>query len=70
MALKLGKVGKQKNHRSSKKTFAKTGKGLLTMEKAGRNHLLMQKSRHEGGVQDLGLTKGDSKRAHKMLPSW
>jgi len=70
MAMKLGKTGKQKNHSSSKKTFAKTGKGKLTMEKAARNHLLLQKARPEGGTQDLVLSKGDSKRASKMLPSW
>lgn len=70
MAMKVGKVGKQKNHSSSKKTFAKTASGKLSMKKAARNHLLLQKNRHEGGTQDLLLSPSDSKRAYKMLPSW
>lgn len=70
MAMKVGKVGKQKNHSTSKKTFAKTASGKLVMEKAARNHLLLQKPRHEGGKQNLTMAKGDTKRAYKMLPSW
>ena len=69
MATKLGKVGKQKNHSSSKKTFKKTGTGKLKMEKACRRHLLMQKSSRQKKVRFLLLSKGDSKNIRALAPS-
>lgn len=71
MACKLGKTGKQKNHRSTKKTFRKTGSGKLRMQKAGVRHLLLQKSKRQ--KKKLGhaliVSKGDAKNMNALAPS-
>lgn len=71
MATKVGKVGKQKNHKASTKRFKKTGSGKWRMEKSCRRHLLLQKSdrqKKQGSKAQL-LSKGDSKNISRLVPS-
>lgn len=72
MAVKLGRVGKQRNHRSTKKTFKKKGKKLF-MEKSCRRHLLLQKSTSQKklgtGSKKLELSKGDAQNMKALAPS-
>ena len=71
MATKLGKVGKQKNRSAAKKRLKQTGSGKWAVEKAGHNHLLLQKSKRQKNAASkvILLAKGDAKKAAKLLPS-
>jgi large subunit ribosomal protein L35 len=72
MATTPGKCGKQKNRSTAKKRFSKTGSGKWKVEKAAHNHLLLQKSKRQKNAsgKPILLSKGDAKRAQKMLPSF
>lgn len=78
MAAKLGKIGKQKNKSAAKKRIvarvtrtAKGKKWKYTAKKAGRNHLLMQKSRRQKKLADkpLVMADGDAKKVARLLPN-
>lgn len=72
MAVKLGRVGKQRNHRSTKKTFKKK-KLRIFMEKSCRRHLLLQKSDGQkklgAGSKKLEVSRGDAKNVRALAPS-
>lgn len=71
MAMKLGKVGKQKSRSAAKKRLKKTGTGKWAFEKAAHNHLLLQKSKRQKNQasKPVLLSKGESKVANRLLPS-
>jgi len=61
---------KLKSHSASKKRFKVTGTGRLIAKKAGKKHLLFNKSKrqkklHKGG---MGLFKKDEANIKKLLP--
>lgn len=70
MAMKLGKVGKQKTNTAAKKRFKKTGSGKWKGPKAGGRHLLLQKSTRQKKLKSKGilLSKGDSKTVSRLIP--
>lgn len=70
MAMKLGKVGKQKTNTAAKKRFTKTGSGKWKGPKAGGRHLLLQKSTRQKKMKSKGilLSKGDSKTVTRLIP--
>ncbi len=71
MALKLGKVGKQKSRSAAKKRLKKTGTGKWAFEKASHNHLLLQKSKRQKNKAShtVALSNQQSKVAGRLLPS-
>ena len=72
MATKIGKVGKQKNHKASAKRFKKTGSGKWKRLKACIRHLLLQKSTRQKkmGAKPHRIAKGDGKNISALLPSY
>lgn len=62
---------KLKSNKSAAKRFRKTGTGKIVGRKAGRGHLLMQKSRQQKKLvnKPKHLAKGDSKRVARLLPN-
>ncbi len=72
MAGKIGKIGKQKNKSAAKKRIARTGSGKWKIQKPGRNHLLLQKSKRQKKLADKPHVLGASnkKAVKKLLPSF
>ncbi|MFA6458538.1 MAG: 50S ribosomal protein L35 [Patescibacteria group bacterium] len=62
---------KLKTNRSAAKRFRKTGTGKIVGRKAGRGHLLMQKSKSQKKLANKPkiLAKGDAKRIAYLLPN-
>ncbi|MEI7511054.1 MAG: bL35 family ribosomal protein [Candidatus Peregrinibacteria bacterium] len=70
MAMKLGKVGKQKSRSAAKKRLRKTGTGQWAFEKAAHNHLLMQKSKRQKNKVSkfVSLSTGEARVARRLVP--
>ncbi|MFH0834154.1 MAG: 50S ribosomal protein L35 [Patescibacteria group bacterium] len=62
---------KLKTNKSAAKRFRKTGTGKIVGRKAGRGHLLMQKSKAQKKLVNKPkvLTGGNAKRIARMLPN-
>jgi large subunit ribosomal protein L35 len=62
---------KLKTNKSAAKRFRKTGTGKIVGRKAGRGHLLMQKSSSQKKLANKPkiLAKGDAKRIARLLPN-
>ena len=62
---------KLKSNKSAAKRFRKTGTGKIVCRKAGRGHLLMQKSSAQKKLANKPkiLVKGDAKRVAHLLPN-
>lgn len=62
---------KLKTNKSAAKRFRKTGTGKIVGRKAGRGHLLMQKSKAQKKLVNKPkvLVKGDAKRVARLLPN-
>ncbi len=62
---------KIKSNKSAAKRFRKTGSGKIVGKKAGRGHLLMQKSKQQKKLANKPkhLSKGDAKRVARLLPN-
>ncbi len=61
---------KLKSHSASKKRFKVTGTGKLKYEKAGKKHLLINKSKRQKGLYKNGnvLSPKESRNIKKLLP--
>ncbi|MBU0766767.1 50S ribosomal protein L35 [Patescibacteria group bacterium] len=57
---------KQKSHSGAKKRVRRTGSGKIVLKRAGRNHLLQQKSTRQ---KNLNRTLIPEKSEHKTLKS-
>jgi large subunit ribosomal protein L35 len=62
---------KLKTSKSAAKRFRKTGTGKIVGRKAGRGHLLMQKSKRQKKLANKPfiINKNDVKRIARMLPN-
>lgn len=61
---------KQKSHSGAKKRVRVTGSGKIMMNRAGRNHLLQQKSKRQKRLPSGKLThKGEYKKLRSLLPN-
>ncbi|MFH0776768.1 MAG: 50S ribosomal protein L35 [Patescibacteria group bacterium] len=62
---------KLKTKRAAAKRFRKTGTGKIVGRKAGRGHLLMQKSKSQKKLANKAkqFSKGDTKRLARLLPN-
>ncbi|MBU1089957.1 50S ribosomal protein L35 [Patescibacteria group bacterium] len=62
---------KIKSNKSAAKRFRKTGSGKIVCKKAGRGHLLMQKSKRQKKLANKPkiLSKGNAKRIAHLLPN-
>ncbi|MBU0458511.1 50S ribosomal protein L35 [Patescibacteria group bacterium] len=60
---------KQKSHSGAKKRVRKTGSGKLAIKRAGRNHLLQQKSKRQKNLsRTLIPSKCENKNLKSLLP--
>lgn len=68
---KIGRCGKQRVRSAAKKRIKRTngGKGKLVIQKVAHNHLLLQKSKSQKSKasKPIVLSKGEAKKAQKML---
>ena len=62
---------KLKSNRSAAKRFRKTGTGKIVGRKAGRGHLLMQKSKRQKKLANKPklLSSGETKRIARLVPN-
>lgn len=58
---------KMKSHSGAKKRIRKTGSGKLAMKRAGRNHLLQQKSKRQKALNRTTLVHPTNQNAIKHL---
>lgn len=60
---------KQKSHSGTKKRVKRTGSGKLTMSRAGRNHLLQQKSSRQKNLPgNKVINKTEHNKLKNLLP--
>lgn len=60
---------KQKSHSGTKKRVRTTGSGKFALNRAGRRHLLQQKSKRQKNLPDTKIiSKSEHKKLKTLLP--
>lgn len=60
---------KQKSHSGAKKRIKRTGSGKIIMARAGRNHLLQQKSKRQKNLAGYKvINKTEFHKIKKLVP--
>jgi large subunit ribosomal protein L35 len=61
---------KQKSHSGAKKRIRKTGSGKIVMKRAGRNHLLLQKSKRQKSLPSTlsPINNRERRNLKKLVP--
>lgn len=60
---------KQKSHSGAKKRVRTTGSGKIAMKRAGKGHLLQQKSKRQKALsRTLIVDSGEHKKIKSVLP--